>query len=439
MQTFDMIIIGAGPGGYETAGAAAARGVKVLLVERGQLGGTCLNRGCIPTKTLCRTASLMDDIARAGEFAVALPEGQVHADWTAAIARKDGVVNQLRDMVAMSLRDVTVIEGTASFVSADTIEVGGERYTARRIVVATGSAPARLPIPGAELAVTSDDLLSMDSLPESVVIIGGGVIGMEFACILHSFGCAVTVVEYCKEILPPFDKDIAKRLRTSLTRRGINIVVGAAVTAVTAHGVTYETKGKTVEVTAGMTVMAVGRRPVIPEGLAEAGVTVGRRGIEVNPGTYETNVPGIYAIGDVNGLCMLAHAATAQGMALLGEEVSMSVVPAAVFTNPECAMVGMTEEQCKADGRDIVTAKIPFRGNGKALAMGESDGLVKMVADRGTRRILGCHIIGPHAADLIQEVATVMANDLPVTAVTRAIHAHPTLGEALLAAARALA
>lgn len=437
MQTYDIIIIGAGPGGYETAGAAAAMGLNTLLVERDKLGGTCLNRGCIPTKTLCRTATLIDDIRNAAELAVTVPEGEVRADWSAAIRRKEQVVDQLRSMVQASLARVTVVEGEARFTATDTIAVGDETYTAPRIVIATGSEPARLPIPGAELAVTSDDLLSMDTVPQNVVIIGGGVIGMEFAGILHAFGCEVTVIEYCKEILPPFDKDIAKRLRTAMSRRGIDVIVNAAVTGITAQGVTYESKGKTLEAAADMVVMAVGRRPVIPAGLDLTGVEYTPRGIKADPRTMATNVESIYAIGDVNGQCMLAHAATAQGMAMLGKDINLDVVPAAVFTNPECAMVGLTEEQCKARELNIKVAKVPFRGNGKALAMGESDGLVKLIADADTHRILGCHICGPHAADLIQEPATVMANGLTLDAILRAIHGHPTLGETITAAAHA--
>ncbi len=437
MQEFDLIIIGAGPGGYETAGVAAARGERVLLIERDRLGGTCLNRGCIPTKTLCRTAQVLHDIADAETLGVTLDRDSVKGHYDRAIERKEAVVGQLRDMVAMSLKAVTIVEGEARIAAPGQVAVGDDLYTAPRIIIATGSAPARLPIPGADTAVTSDELLSMTELPQSIIIIGGGVIGMEFAGILHEFGVKVTVIEYCKEILPPFDKDIAKRLRTAMSRRGIDIITGAAVTAIDGRTVTYEAKGKTLTAEADMVVMAVGRRPVIPAGTAEAGVVVGRRGIEVND-RFETSVPGIFAIGDVNGRCMLAHAATAQGMSVLGEDVDLDVVPSAVFTIPECSMVGMTEEKCKEAGLAYKAAKIPFRGNGKALAMDEADGLVKMIIDTDTRRVLGCHICGPHAADLIQEVATVMANGLTVDAITRTIHGHPTLGEVILAAARAL-
>lgn len=432
----DMIVIGAGPGGYELAAEARRRGLDVAIVERGDLGGTCLNRGCIPTKALLASAAVLRSAREAASFGVDV--AGVTPCYRRAAERKDDIVSQLRDGVRMALEGVSVIQGEARFVAPDTIEVGGERYSAPRIVVATGSEPARLNIPGAELAVTSDELLGLTELSRRAVIIGGGVIGMEFACIMHEFGVEVTVVEYCKEILPPFDRDIAKRLRTALSRRGINIAVGASVTAIEPGRVTYEQRGKTVTVDTDLAVMAVGRRPVIPAGLAELGVETDRRGIVVDD-SMATSVPGIYAIGDVNGRCMLAHAASAQGRAVLGEPVCLDVVPAAVFTMPECAMVGLTEEQCREKGIEVKTGKSLFRANGKAVAMNETDGMVKLIADASTGRIVGCHIMGPHASDLVQGVADLMAAGASVKSLTGAIHGHPTLGETVQAAARAIA
>ena len=431
----DLIVIGAGPGGYELAADARRRGLDVAIVERGSLGGTCLNRGCIPTKALLASAGVIRTAREAASFGVDIPE--VNPSYRRAAERKDEIVSQLREGVKMALEGVTVIEGEARFVSPDTIEVNGERYSAPRIVIATGSEPARLNIPGAELAVTSDELLALNELPPRAVIIGGGVIGMEFACIMHEFGVEVTVIEYCKEILPPFDRDIAKRLRTTLSRRGINIAVGASVTAIDPGKVTYEQRGKTMTVETDLAVMAVGRRPVIPAGLAEIGVETGRRGIIVDD-LMQTNVPGIFAIGDVNGRCMLAHAASAQGRVVLDEHVDLDVVPAAVFTMPECAMVGLTEEQCREKGLDIKTGKSLFRANGKAVAMNETDGMVKLIAESATGRILGCHIMGPHASDLVQGVGDLMAAGATVKVLAEAIHGHPTLGETVQAAARAI-
>lgn len=428
MTQFDIIILGAGPGGYELAAEAAHRGHRVLLIEKGLPGGTCLNRGCIPTKALLASAAVIDSAREAAQFGVKI--GSVEPDYAAAVDRKNEIVATLREGVEMLLKDVTVVNGEGRFEGPREVAVGDEVYTAPLIVIATGSRPAILPIPGAELAITSDDLLAMRELPASMVIIGGGVIGVEFACILHSFGVNVTIVEYCKEILPPFDKDIAKRLRTALSRRGINFITNAAVTAITPGEVTYECKGKTLTLPADKVLMSVGRTPVMPDGLDKAGVETTRRGITVDDRMH-TNVPGISAIGDVNGRCMLAHAAAAQGRVVLGEVVDLSVIPSAVFSMPECAMVGLTEEQCKEQALDYKVGKSMFRSNGKAMAIGETDGLVKLIADTATGRILGCHIMGPHAADLVQAVADMMSARATVSDLARAIHGHPTLGEVI--------
>lgn len=435
MKEFDLIVIGAGPGGYETAAEAAASGLSVCLIERGELGGTCLNRGCIPTKALCKSAEVALTLREASQFGV--NPGDISFDYAVAAARKDEVVNMLRQGVESAVAGCTLIRGEASFINDSTIEVNGEAFTAPRIIIATGSRPAELSLPGAEYAVSSDAFLSMTELPGRVTIVGGGVIGMEFASILNAFGVEVTVVEYMKEILPPFDKDIAKRLRMALNRRGINIITSAAVKEIRQdRSVVYESKGKTMELPSDMVVMAVGRRAVVPSGIENTSITVGRRGIEVDD-LFRTTASGVYAIGDVNGVMMLAHAASAQGRKVLGHEIDLSVIPSAVFTTPECAMVGLTEEQCKEQSLDYKAVKIPFRGNGKALAMGEADGILKLIVDNTTRQILGCHICGPHAADLIAEPALAMSDKLPVDAINETVHSHPTLTEVIaLAAAR---
>lgn len=442
---YDLIIIGAGPGGYEMAAAAAQSGLTVAVVERAELGGTCLNRGCIPTKALCRNAEVLSLLREAETFGIST--GEVSFDFAKIMERKDQVVQQLRDGVKLLLSQpgITVIEGEAAFKDANTITVAEQEITATNIVIATGSKPKGLPIAGAELAMTSDDILAMDTLPKSLCVIGGGVIGMEFAGIFSALGVEVTVVEFCKEILPPFDKDVAKRLRTIMGKRGVDINVNSGVKSISksdgGYTVTWETKGKEKSAECERVLMAVGRQPVLPQGLEQVGVQVGRRGIEVND-DMETNVSGIFAIGDVNARCMLAHAATAQGMralnSILGanDRIRLDVVPSAVFTMPELSMVGLTEEQCKEREIDYVVRKAMFRANGKALAMGETDGLVKLIADADSRRILGCHICGPHAADLIQEVVTAMNADATVDVLAQSIHGHPTLGETLAAAAK---
>lgn len=440
MEKSDLIIIGAGPGGYETAVEAVALGKTVTLIERAQPGGTCLNRGCIPTKALCRSAEVAMTLAEAADYGFSDVNSTI--DFPAIMQRKDRIVGELREGVATLLKDVNLINGEARFKSPAIVEVEGKEYTAPEIIIATGSAPAMLPIEGKEFCLTSDEILSLETLPKSLCVIGGGVIGMEFASVFAAFGVEVTVVEYCKEILPPFDAEIAKRLRMSLKRRGINIITGAEVKSISAGpGVNYSVKGKEKNVEAEAVLMAVGRQSVVPDGLAELGVKFNRRAIAVNDdmtvkfedGKAPSDVK-LYAIGDVNGRCMLAHAATMHGKVALGLATLTDVIPSAVFTYPECAMVGLTEEKCAELGRNVKIGKATFRANGKALAMGEPDGLVKIIADADTDELLGCHICGAHAADLVQEIATTMQAGLKASAISSTVHAHPTLGEVVLSA-----
>lgn len=423
-QDSDLIIIGAGPGGYETALTAARHGLRVTLVERDLVGGTCLNRGCIPTKALIAA------LHGAG------PDGGVEG---AVATLRSGV-----EALLASCENLTLVRGEARLVDAHTVDVDGTHLSAPRVIIATGSRPRLLPIPGADRCDTSDDLLA--EMPEaaaegsSMVIIGGGVIGIEFAVIFRRRGWDVTVVEYCKEILPPFDRELAKRLRTSLSRTGIKCVTGAQVTAVEAAPggsvVSLEAKSKQQTLEADRVLMAVGRAPVLPDGLADAGIDV-ERGAIVTDGQWRTSADGVWAIGDVNARCMLAHAATAQGHNVLCQFIpgllpkNTDVIPSVVFAEPELAMVGLTEQQATEQGLDLDIRRTPYRANGKAVASGETDGLVKMMVDRATGRIAGCHILGAHAADLIHEAAVVMANGLPATAIAATVHAHPTLSELL--------
>ena len=424
-QQFDLIIVGGGPGGDTTAAEAAARGERVARVERDHLGGTCLNRGCIPTKVICHGAEARHPFADIA-------------------TRRSEVVEQLREGVATVLRDVTLFHGNAIFADAHTVAVEGPdmtELTAPRIIVATGSAPASLPIPGAGLAMSSDHLLELDTLPESIAVIGGGVIGMEFASALNLLGVKVSVVEFCPEILPSVDAEIAKRLRMTLKRRGIDIVTGAAVTSIEATDgaftVAYEAKGKSKSIVAAAVLMAVGRRPVVPQGLVEAGVKLTPRGFIDTDNDFATSVDGIYAIGDVNGKCLLAHAAEAQGKRVLGIGVNTAVIPAVCFTSPAVATVGLTAGQLRERGIEPCEATATFRSNGYAMAIGEPDGMVKIVTD-GSGVVMGVHICGPHAADLIAEGALAVACGLKASDIASTVHAHPTLSETLASAAEQL-
>lgn len=425
MESFDLIIIGAGPGGYATAAEAARRGRRVALVERERLGGTCLNRGCIPTKVICHGAE-------AGE------------SFPTIRTRMAEVTDTLREGVEQLLAGVSLYHGNAIFTSDPrVIAIEGPdmtRITAPEVIIATGSAPATLPIPGAELCLTSDALLALDSLPASLAVIGGGVIGMEFASALNTLGVKVTVIEYCPEILPSVDPEIAKRLRMTLRRRGIDFVTDAAVRSVDfgpddGMVVDYEAKGKMKSVSAEQVLMAVGRRPVVPQGASEAGIELTSRGFIVTDDSFATTAEGVYAIGDVNGRCLLAHAAEAQGRRLLGDRVNLDAIPAACFTSPGVATVGLTAAQMTARGMEPRERTATFRSNGYAVAIGEPDGMVKIVTDAATDRVMGVHICGPHAADLIAEGALAVAMGLTAADIAATVHAHPTLAETLSHAA----
>lgn len=428
MQQYDSIIIGAGPGGYELAAMLAARGESVAVVERSHPGGTCLNCGCIPTKCLAATADAFRACRDSGAFGIDC--GTPAVDYPRAVARMREVVGELREGVMATLRDVTYIEGEARLRPGMEVQVGADELlrACRRVVIATGSAPAALRVPGADTALDSTAALALEELPASAVIIGGGVIGMELASIWSTLGTRVTVVEYCKEILPGIDPEIAKRLRTTLGRQGMEIVTGAKVTAIDNRAVTFNTRRGPQTVEADVVVSAVGRRPVVPEGCEECGVALSPRGYVTVDSRMATSAPGIYAIGDVNGLSMLAHSAVAQARVIADDDSSAfnpAAVPAVVFTHPELAQVGAVPE-----GVETTTVKRPFASLGKALAMGESAGVAKFTCRKTDGAVLAVTILGPHAADLIAEATMLVTDAVPLHRVaTRYIHPHPTLSE----------
>lgn len=426
-----MLIIGAGPGGYETAVEAAKRGMEVTLITEGPLGGTCLNEGCIPTKTFCHYAELLEQNLKAGL--------DCKPSFAAAAERKQAVIEQLRGGIEMLLKSVQVVQGRAQFKDSKTVLCNGQEYTADKIIIATGSVSVSLPIPGADSCLTSKEILDFKEVPASLCVIGGGVIGLEFASIFRSFGSEVTVLEFCPNILPRFDVDLAKRLKQSLSKRGINIEVQAQVTGINGNTVTYLKKDKESTVQADKILMAVGRRPNV-EGLnlEAAGIEYTRKGITVND-RFETSVPGVFAIGDVTGGIMLAHAATYQGLHALNcicggrDSIRFDLIPAAVFTMPEVATVGLTEEQCKEQELQVRCLKSFYRANGKAVSMDETDGYCKLiVSERGS--VLGAHLMGAHASDLIHEIAAAMNLGATLEQLQSVIHAHPTLSEVLQAA-----
>lgn len=450
----DLIIIGAGPGGYETALEAARRGKSVTLFNGGVLGGTCLNEGCIPTKCLCRDSQMVMQFKEADKFGI--EDFTFTVDYNRITERKRAVTDQLRDGVATMLRQakVNVVDASATFKDDRTVvaegeeEEKGEEYTADNFIIATGSVSKSLPIPGSDLdcVMDSSDILALEYIPASLTIIGGGVIGMEFASIFAGLGSKVTVIEFMKQILPPFDSDIAKRLKQSLSKRGIEIITGAAAKKIEQNEdyeivVTYEAKGKEQTVVSTDLLMAVGRAPRVDGlNLEAAGVEYSAKGIPVDD-NMRTNVRHIYAVGDVNARMMLAHVASFQGLRALNvidgksDYVRFDIIPSAVFTTPECAMAGLTEGECEARGIETVTGKSFYRANGKALAMGESEGLCKLIFDKATRKLIGAHIMGADAALLAQEAVDLMNADATADSIRQVVFGHPTLSEILLAAA----
>ena len=401
MNKTDLIIIGAGPGGYRAAEYAAKQGLKVTIFEGDYVGGTCLNVGCIPTKTYVHSATFAE-----------------------ARERMEAVVPQLRQGVEgiLSHPNITLVKEVGKFVDANSIN----EFTADNIIIATGSETKWLPIEGARTdsrVVDSTGLLNLDTFPKRLAIIGAGVIGMEFASVFNRFGSEVTVIEYLKECLPALDSDIAKRLRKLLEKHGITFRMKTAVENLA-------------DIDADVILMATGRKPRT-EGLnlEAAGITLAPNGaIPVNE-NYEV-ISHLYAIGDVNGRQMLAHAAEMQAVRavnhILGRQdhIRFDIMPAAIFTEPEAACVGPTEDQLKEQGIPYVVKKSFWRANGKALAMGETEGMLKLFASPDGL-ILGCHAYGVHAADIIQEVSVLMCKQTSIEELADMVHIHPTLSEIL--------
>ena len=438
-NSFDIIIIGGGPGGYKTATYAASKGLTVLVVEKAELGGTCLNCGCIPTKTYARNAEIIQTLKEADVYG--LDELSFSFNFKTAYERKNNVIDALRNGIStlLSVPGITVVKGEAVLKSASSVSVNGEEYSAKNIIIATGSESKTLPIADldADMICDSTWLLSTDTLPKRICIVGAGVIGMEFASILNSFGCEVSVVEFLKECLPALDGDIAKRLRKCLEKRGVAFYMQSGLKSAAKGKVVFEKKGKETELETEKVLLAVGRKPNVEGlGLDEVGIAYDKKGITVTD-MMQTSVPGVYAIGDVNGRQMLAHAAEMQGKravnSILGlqDDIRFEIMPAAIFTNPEAACVGKTEELLKAEGMEYICQKHYYRANGKALAMNETEGMLKLLADKNGL-IIGCHVYGAHAADLVQEVSVLMCRNTTLQQLHDMTHIHPTLSEIIV-------
>jgi len=453
MAGYQLGIIGGGPGGYVCALRAAQLGLKTVLVEGERVGGTCLNKGCIPTKALVRSAEVWREVQRASEFGVTVKDSAL--DYAAVMNRKRAVVENLVNGVETLLRKakVDVIHGWASVSEPGRIAVqtagGVEEVEAENIVLATGSEPVRIPVPGSDLpgVMTSDEFLEETTLPSRLVIIGGGVIGMEFACIYHALGVKVMVVEALPRILPNVDEDVSKRLTPLLKRQGIDLFTGAQVEEIkqgTGQLEVVFNDGKSRQVLqAERVLLATGRRPNLRGiDVDKLGLKLEGKAIAVND-RCETSVPGIYAIGDVTGRIMLAHVASMEGIAvaerLVGRDLRINYgnVPNVIFTYPEVAVVGPSEQDLKAQGRKFTVSRFPFSANGKAMTLGETAGFVKIIADeQGV--ICGASIMGPQAGNLIQELVVAIEKRVTGEELAHIIHAHPTLPEAVMEAAHGI-
>lgn len=446
--TKKIAIIGAGPGGYVAAIRAAQLGADVTLIENVRVGGTCLNRGCIPTKTYFTNAKILSDLRRANEFGIEVDGFRMNGK--ALLKRKEEVVENIVggvEKLISSYKNIELIDGKARFENANTLKVtlknGEEKIvTADEIIIATGSSAQMTETKGVDLegVITSDELLELDEIPETLIVVGGGVIGLEFASIYKELGSNVILL--ASRILKDGDKEIAKRLTPTLKKQGIEVYVDIRAKEILREDgklkviAKYKEKDEEITVEGNYVLIASGRAPNV-EGLEldKVGIEYSPKGIKVDE-NFETTVHHVYAIGDVNSRgIQLAHVASAQGEyvveRILGEnpDINLDVYPSCVFTMTEVAQVGFTEEKLKEMGREYKVSKFMFSANGKAVTLGEAEGIVKIIASPDDM-ILGVHILGPHANDLIHEGTLAIANKLDAKAITRTIHAHPTLSEA---------
>ncbi len=450
MFNFDLIVIGAGPGGYEAALHAARLGLKTAVVEKREVGGTCLNRGCIPTKALLHASAVYEEAKHGAELGVAAEN--LSYDLTAMFAYKQQVVEKLRGGIEglFKAAKVTLLRGIGTLTAPNTVVVSGENegvYTAQNILLATGSVPARPPIPGLDLpgVMTSDELLSGEGGGfNSLIIIGGGVIGMEFATFYNDLGVAVTVVEGLDRLLPNMDRELGQNLSMIMKKRGVQVFTGAMVKNLEQTGaglqVNFETRGKLQSVAGEKVLCAIGRSPCTA-GLFGEGVAVemDRRRIKVNE-RFETSLPGVYAIGDVSSPVQLAHVATAQGIYAVNEiagkanETDLSLVPGCVYVRPEIAAVGLTEADAKAREIPVKTAKALMSANGRTVILNGDRGFMKLVAHAETRKLLGAQLMCSNASDMISQLSEAIANGQTPGDLLKAMRPHPTFEEALTAA-----
>lgn len=439
---YDVIVIGGGPGGYVAAIKASQLGNKTCIIEKEHYGGVCLNEGCIPTKTLLRSSESLKEVKECSKFGVidALTEN-VKLDMNKVQERKKQIVYQLVSGVQGLLKGnkVNMINGEASFVDNNTVSVDGKAYKAKNIIIATGSRTKELPAKVSDNAkvITSKEALDLKYIPKDIVIIGGGVIGIEFAYFLNSIGTKVTVVEFLDRILPMVDLEITKQVTRKLTKMGIEIHTSSKITEIKEDTVIFEKNNQVVQISTSLVLMSVGREPNTDGlNLDKIGIATERGAIKTNL-KLETNIPGIYAIGDVNGKSMLAHTASMEGIIAAentigkNKEIDYSKIPSAIYIQPEIASVGLTEEQAKEKFEVIKVGKFPMVANGKAKVAGDDAGMIKVITGGDDGAILGVHMYCIHATELVSEATFAITSGIKAENVCDTVHPHPTVSEAV--------
>lgn len=444
---YDLIVLGGGPGGYVAAIRASQLGAKVLLIEKEEVGGVCLNHGCIPTKVLLKNAKAYHEVKNARKYGINI-NGEVTFDYNKMIGRKERVIKKFTRGTSYLLKNnnVEVIKGHGTVTSKTTVQVGDATYKTKKLILATGSLPILPNILGVKEAfesgmlVTSRELLNVKEVPNNLTIIGGGVIGVEFATIFTLLGCNVTIIEKLPYILPFVDETIRDAYTKELEKLKVNVITNAEVTTINNTNVTYKLNEETLEVESDLILLAVGRRANTS---AFETLNLKLDGFSVRTNGYlETSVEGVYAIGDVNGKKMLAHTASAEAfiavshaLNLATPEIDYKVVPEAIYGLPEIASVGVTEQEAKEQGLKYITSLFPFTANGKALADASELGFIKLIAEKASNKLLGAHIIGTSAPELIGELVLALRLGLTAEELALTIHPHPTLGESILEAA----
>ncbi|TCD45641.1 dihydrolipoyl dehydrogenase [Streptococcus sp. X16XC17] len=438
---YDMVVVGGGPAGYYAAIKGAQLGGKIAIVEKYEFGGTCLNKGCIPTKTYLKNAEILDGLKIAAGRGINLASTNYTIDMDKAVDFKNSVVKTLTGGVAGLLKanKVTVFNGLGQVNPDKTVTIGSETIKGRSIILATGSKVSRINIPGidSKLVLTSDDILDLREIPKSLTVMGGGVVGVELGLVYASYGTEVTVVEMADRIIPGVDREVSVELQKVLSKKGMKFLTSVGVEKIVEANNQLTIKlNDGSEVVSEKALLSIGRVPQLA-GLENLNLEMDRGRIKVNA-YQETSIPGIYAPGDVNGTKMLAHAAYRMGEVAAENAINgnhhkakLDFTPAAVYTHPEIAMVGLTEEQAREQYGDILIGKNSFTGNGRAIASNEAHGFVKVIADAKYHEVLGVHIIGPVAAEMINEAATIMESELTVDDVAASIHGHPTFSEVM--------